>query len=92
VVNWITAFEVDKTLLRKSSGWGYERERYPFKPEALTAVILGCRADEDPIFKVIEKRASKGLPQPRLYRAIQHERKYRLIIKSIANVERQLHE
>lgn len=84
----------EKTLLTKHSGWSYERERriivlesarqsYPFKPEALTAIIIGCRADDALIFKLVEDRVSRGLAKPKLYRAVQHDRKYRLMLKRL---------
>jgi hypothetical protein len=97
VVNWITGFggSIAKTLLRKSVGWSYERERrivvlemarqsYEFLPEALTSIIIGCRADEKPIFELLDQRQSKGLPSPRLYRSVQHDRKYKLILEAVA--------
>ena len=52
IVNWVTDFDgfFQKTLLRKHLGWSYEgerriitphttREHYPFKPDALTAIV-----------------------------------------------------
>jgi hypothetical protein len=82
VINWITDFGdfFKKTLLQKHFGWSYEGERriiklettrqpYPFSPEALTAVIIGCHANPEPILALVEERVANGLPRPRLYRA-----------------------
>jgi hypothetical protein len=96
VINWVTEFDkgAEKSLLRKHLGWSYERERriivlerarqpYSFQPEALTGIIIGCRADEGPIFKLVEERVARKLPKPRLYRAMQDDRKYRLKLKPL---------
>jgi hypothetical protein len=95
VVNWIINFNKDnlKAMLRKHSGWSYERESriilldharrpYHFRPEALSALILGCRADEESILKLVSDRRSNGLPKPKLYRAIRHDRKYKITLRS----------
>jgi hypothetical protein len=99
VINWTNFADFKRgmsdTLLRKHPGWKYEGERriialertripYPFLPEALTAVILGCRAIEEPILGLLDERRKTGLAEPKLYRAFQHDRKYRLNLKRIS--------
>ena len=100
VVNWTTEREagMQAILERKHIGWKYERERrivvpetsrqyIPFRPEALRAIIIGCRADGaniEQLRQLLTERSSRGLRMPTLYRAFQHESKYRLIIKKEA--------
>ncbi len=97
VVNWVTDSRagVESTILRKYRHWEYEKEsriirldgthRYlPFAPEALTGIILGCRADEATVVglsTLLAERTARGLPAPRLYRAVKHDSRYRLSIR-----------
>lgn len=83
------------TLERKHTGWKYEREtriiipnaaheHLSFHPEALRGIITGCRVPDVTIGclrELIAERSSARLPVPVLYRAIQHESKYRLVIR-----------
>jgi len=78
------------TLLRKHSRWQYEDEYrvsipdaagkfIPFRPEALTGIILGCRADEAAeaaVRSLLEERAARHLPALRIYRARRNARRY----------------
>ncbi len=96
-VNWITDFRegLIPAMLRKHAGWRYERESrivyidqahvyLPFHPEALKGIIIGCRTGENTIatlHELIAERSSFGFPPPTLYRAVQHESKYKLVIK-----------
>ena len=96
VVNWTTDRETGMQAIveRKHIGWEYERERrlvvpektrqyFPFRPEALRAIIIGCRAKDSTVAALrdlIAERSSVGFPQPRLYRADKHESEYRLLI------------
>jgi hypothetical protein len=103
VINWVTGFHegLVAVIERKHEGWRYEKEtrivhyfetarRYvPFKPEALQAVIIGCRATGEAINQLnelISERRSHSLSLPKLYCALQHESKYKLVIKRIANM------
>jgi hypothetical protein len=98
VVNWTTEREAGMQAIieRKHIGWKYERERrlvvpetsrqyVSFRPEALRAIIIGCRT-RDPSVAVlrdlIAERSSLSFPLPRLYRAVQHESKYKLLISA----------
>jgi Protein of unknown function (DUF2971) len=96
VVNWTTEREagMQAILERKHIGWKYERERrvvvpeksrqyISFRPEALRAIIIGCRAKDATIsvlLDLIAERSSFSFPTPKLYRAVKHESKYKLLI------------
>jgi hypothetical protein len=97
-INWIHNFQrsIGKAILRKHTRWAYENEfrisepwqagKYiGFRPEALTGLIFGCRADGD-VEKVVDgllkQRAAAGLPDVRLFRAKQNDKKYELDIWS----------
>lgn len=96
IVNWVTGMnEINIPLLRKHTGWKYERERriiipesagqfIKFGPAALSGIIVGCRAS-DPTVKqlrdLLTERSSRGFPPPKLYRAYKHKDKYRLLLK-----------
>jgi hypothetical protein len=98
VVNWMTGFEEGllPTILRKHCRWRYEcesriaipgaaRKYLLFRPEALRAIIVGCRAKEPAVVKLQEllaERTSLGLPRPVIYSASKHESRYQLIVKS----------
>jgi hypothetical protein len=100
VVNWLTTDEhaMETVLLRKHTSWRYERERriiildaahqyVKFNPTALRGIIIGCRAKESMIAKVrelIAERSAQGFSVPHLYMAVQHDTRYRLIIKRVA--------
>ena len=101
VINWLTEFDSDnliKILLRKHTGWRYEQERriiipergrtyIAFRPEALRAVILGCRGIPEVRAKLAElfaERASLGYSVPTLYQARKHDSRYELLIHKVA--------
>ena len=97
VVNWVTGFEerLLPTILRKHIRWKYEFERriaipgnarryLLFRPEALRAIIVGCRAKEPVVAKLHEllaERSSLRLPHPVIYSASKHDSRYRLIFR-----------
>jgi Protein of unknown function (DUF2971) len=97
VVNWYAdmASQVLPTLLRKHPGWKHEEERrivipdgantaLPFRPDSLTAVILGCRASTDTkaaVAELIREREAKGSPTPRIWETVPHASKYKLRIR-----------
>lgn len=97
VIDWIVGFQdsIRNSLLRKHPRWRSEDEHrivfpneagkyLPFRAEALTAVILGCRADEDVLTTVREllaERAGRGLPRVRMYQAQQNPDRYELDIR-----------
>lgn len=105
VINWIDerAFRerMGTILLQKHIGWQYENEHriaipngahrhLEFKPEALTGIIVGCRASDETVQSVkqlLQERLARGLPDPKLYRAVQHESKYRLRLYSMSEDE-----
>ena len=84
-------------LTRKHPGWRYENEwrlvhlagaksLLPFRPESLVGVILGSRANEhlkDAVIAVLDERKAAGLPSVRLFKAEEHWREYRLVIRRI---------
>lgn len=96
-VNWLKEFEksLQAVMLRKHPHWAYEKERrivtpggarrqQPFRPEALTGIILGCRSDDAVVTKLkdlLNKRTAEGLPMPQIYQAQVHRNQYRLVIK-----------
>ncbi len=97
VFNWFKddKDKYQHAMLRKHVGWSYERESrivileeahqyIRFHPESLRGIIIGCRTGEDTIatlHELIAERSSFGFPPPTLYRAVQHESKYKLVIK-----------
>jgi len=98
-VNWIDGFgnTLGAMLTRKYESWRYEGERriilaeqagkyLRFRPEALRAVILGCRTDDAVmglIRSLLTERAKAGLPRVTSYRTVRHPRKYQLVVKHI---------
>ncbi len=96
VVNWVTEFSkgLIPAMLRKHVGWRYERENrlvhirqarkyIPFKPNALKGVIIGCEAKEgtiEALMGLLKERLSYGYKEPRIYRALKHETRYKLQI------------
>ena len=89
--------QLSKIMLRKSDDWKYEKEwriviitgastYLKFKPEALTGIIFGCRADEKiklSVENLLSKRLNKGISAPKLYVAERDPSKYKIIIKSM---------
>jgi hypothetical protein len=75
-------FDMARKMVLDATGvQNHARPPYHFRPEALSALILGCRAEEKSILKLVSDRRSNGLPRPRLYRAIQHDRKYKITLR-----------
>jgi len=97
IVNWFTGFQdgLIPAMQRKHVGWSYEHENrilligkahqyLSFSPEALKGIILGCKVDDETVSKLqdlLEGRSSFGYSRPTLYKAIQHETEYRLVIR-----------
>jgi hypothetical protein len=97
LINWIDGFEeqIMPMLLRKHPCWSYEGERriilpeqagkyLPFRPQALSSVILGaCATDRTAglIGELLRKRADAGMPAVATYRAALHARQYRLVFR-----------
>jgi hypothetical protein len=96
VVEWTDPQEnaLKVGLLRKFKSWCYEQERriirpgranslLPFKPSALTGIILGCRFPKEQlpvIEKILKGRELKGFPMPIIYSARQDRSSYGLKI------------
>jgi hypothetical protein len=96
-VNWLKEYHksIQAVMLRKHPDWSYEKEHrivipdgarrhHPFRPEALTGVILGCRVNDSVVNKLKEmlvERADKGFQIPDIYQAQLHPRQYQLVIK-----------
>jgi hypothetical protein len=101
VLNWTTDFEaaIYVAITRKHSCWAYERETriilpersnqyIPFRSDALRSIIVGCGAAQSTVEKLnelIQERSAAGLPAPKLYRAVKHERKYKLLLRAERN-------
>jgi hypothetical protein len=99
VINWLedSAQQLKKVLLRKHLDWSYEEERrivridsaktpIEFSTDAVSAVILGCRATtatEALVRDFVEERRRRELSVPMIYRTGQHNRKYKLVIRKI---------
>lgn len=97
LVHWTTKFSdgLHVILERKHIGWEYEKETrivvidgarqyFPFRPEALVAIIIGCcatKASVDTIRNLLAERSAKRLSLPRIYRAVKHESRHKLILK-----------
>ncbi len=91
-----------ETVFRtKHKGWEYEQEfrivlvdgaatYLPFKPEALTGLIFGCRADielKKRVLNVLEQRASKSLSPIRVYKAVKNPEQYKVTIVKDRSLE-----
>jgi hypothetical protein len=95
VINWIGPDAVVDMLFRKHPDWRYERESrlllmgqagqyLHLRPEAVRGIVFGCRATDAEraiVSEVLAMRASRGYPAVRIYDAIQHPSKYRLVIR-----------
>jgi len=98
LITWIGNFHrsIGESLLRKHPRWEYEHEHritipeqaerhLPFRPEALTGIILGCRAKrdvEETVRDLLSERATRGMPPVHLYFARQNSARYELDIRS----------
>jgi hypothetical protein len=90
-----------KCVLNKHEGWKYEQEQrivvplgarsyLPFRPQALTAVILGCRAPNsvaDCVVSMLRERKARGMPASRIYSAAKHAARYRLLLRRRRDLE-----
>lgn len=104
VVKWFdgTNHGIKRVLLQKHPAWRYEREfriirpgdaktRLIIAPDALTGIILGCRAStetEAAIWRLLGERAGFGKPSIALYRAERHPSEYRLVLRRLASPAR----
>lgn len=100
IIDFIVEFHkgIGGSLLRKHPRWKYEQEHrisvseqagkfLPFRPEALTGIVLGCRAAPDlevMVRDLLAERQAKGLPNVQIYRAYQHRSRYDLRILKIS--------
>ena len=96
-INWAneTEGEVRKAFLNKYETWKYENEwriihvfganiYIDFKPEALTGLVFGCKADnnvKDAVSKLLAERTQKDMPSVNTYNAYMDDSKYKLAIK-----------
>lgn len=99
VLNWFMEFQegIGHALRQKHEAWAYEGEfrcirirdahtRSLLADGGLTGIILGCRSPsttEDAIRALLAERARYGKPPVNLYRAEQHPRDYRLILRRL---------
>lgn len=97
VMNWAneTENEISKSFLNKFKTWEYEKEwrivhvfgantYIDFKPEALTGLVFGCKADKnikDTVNQILAERTQKNMPPVNIYNAYMHDSKYKLVIK-----------
>ena len=95
-VNWVLDAATDnaKGLLRKYSGWSYEKEcrlirheaantTIHIDPNAVTAVILGCcisRSARTIIHDIVSEREVRGLPKCEIWEAKKKSGRYALQI------------
>jgi Protein of unknown function (DUF2971). len=89
--------KIETVLLRKFSGWSYEKEHrivmpasaghyVDIRPDALTGIIIGCQAPEESVVhlnQLLAERSAANLPLPRVYRAVKHGSRYQLIMKRV---------
>jgi Protein of unknown function (DUF2971) len=96
-INWLVDYQagIGKMLLGKHPCWKYEDETriivdgeagtyLLFRPDALRALVFGCRADRamsHAIASLLAERRTAGLPPVKLYRAHLHGKEYRLVIR-----------
>ena len=95
-IDWFdNNFKIEAGLRTKHRGWEYEQEfriiivdgagtYLPFKPEALTGLIFGCRAEielKKRVLNILEQRAAKNLSPLKVYKAIKHDREYKVTIQ-----------
>ena len=94
-VDWLKSPELKSVLIRKHEEWRYEKEwrlilpemaghYFNFNAAAITGVVLGCKIDPAnaaAIQQLLAERRTRKLPEIKLYRATQHESKYKLLIR-----------
>jgi len=92
--------EIEATLRHKFKRWGYEGESrivWPggartylrFNPASVVGLVLGCRASnptKGAVRDLLKERASRGLPNIKLYAAEKHERRYALVLRRLPSV------
>lgn len=97
IINWVKELhkEIRKAFLKKFKTWEYENEwrivhvfgantYIDFKPEALTGLVFGCKADnnvKDAVNKILAERTQKDMPSVNTYNAYMDDSKYKLAIK-----------
>jgi hypothetical protein len=103
VINWANdpKDELKRTLLRKDEAWSYEDERrivlpekasthLPFRSDALSAIILGCRISDRAIAavrEVLRERASRRMSPVKVFQAVQHPKLYALCMRRMRSHE-----
>ena len=96
VIDWVSGFpeSLTKVLLQKSLHWKYEKEQrlikpeisrtlLPFKPDAITAIIFGCRSTDrtrEAVQALLQERKVAGLPAIALFVAKKHQSRYALTV------------
>ena len=97
IINWAneTEKEIHKAFLNKHDSWDYEKEvriihphgantSLSFNAEALTGIIFGCKASreiENKIEELLAERKNKNKPPIKIYNALMHDSKYKIVIK-----------
>jgi hypothetical protein len=95
-INFIVELKKDigAILARKHPCWQYEAESriiidgqagryFRFRPEALTGIIYGCRAEypsHEMIERLLRQRREAGFPPIEIYHARQHPRRYKIVV------------
>ncbi|ARO86599.1 hypothetical protein EBAPG3_001715 [Nitrosospira lacus] len=93
-IDWTdyTHEQLGVAFLRKHEGWKYEEERrifvvdgarkyLKFRPQLVTGLIFGCRADlglKKKVMEVLTQRSSQKLPPIKIYQATKHQKEYRI--------------
>jgi hypothetical protein len=96
-IDWVEDVEkaLKGVFSMKHEGWKYENEYrmffvdaaksyLAFQPRALTGLIFGCRADQkmrERILNILESRAAKKLSPVKVYKAVRHQREYKVTIQ-----------
>ena len=103
VVNWVKDFDEGGPLQivrRKHEGWKYEKEWRIFKfkkanthmkflPQALRAIITGCRVEEgtlENLKTLLAERTAAHMPPITIYQCCQHESRYELVVSKSLQV------
>lgn len=99
VVDWFgdSKNNLRMVLLGKHSGWQNEREwriieigrarsYLPFERQALTGLILGCRADDKVravVTTILKERAVSGAPPVKVYEASRHSSRFKICVSRV---------
>ncbi len=94
IIDWARSFpeDIQSSLLRKFKGWRYEQEyrileidkartRLPYRTEALTAIIYGCRISEESLELVesfLNERSLSTNSVVKSYKACLHDSDYQI--------------